>query len=355
MGQTREVARGGGKPDSDKADIVVPERARRRDGHHLGGGVGRAGHARPVAAVARARSMKRLGPRLHHVLLNPPLKTVTISRDRIPGDVERVVTRVVAVRVRGMRSTRHGDDRVDGPRGKDHGVRAEALEAIDDLLDGHDRRPRSQDRLLLYADDAFEQHVAGAIGFLRVDDRHVRPMRRHRCELFTGERARDELDVGVDLREIRPAIAAEDRARHPGGAGRVGVRHRRVAVLFDLERPRPAAFDCVAEAVQRADAGVAAPREDELARAAAADHLVVEQVRRHADQRQIRDALPDDLVPGGKGDEVGKALERDTVARAHETRDGVGKCRERAHATSLMLQAGPRCSSRRGSSWPRTS
>ena len=37
--QPREVAGGRGQPDADKADVVVPQGARRRDGHHLRGRV----------------------------------------------------------------------------------------------------------------------------------------------------------------------------------------------------------------------------------------------------------------------------------------------------------------------------
>ncbi len=175
-----------------------------------------------------------------------------------------------------MRSAGHRDDGVDGPGGQDDRVRAEALEAIDDLLDGDDCRPRRQHGFLLHPDDALEQHVAGAVGLLRVNDRHVRPMRRHRRQLLARERTSDELDVRVHLREIGSEVAAEEGGRHAGGAGGVGVRHGGVAVLFDLERPRPAPLDGVAQAMERSDAGIAAPGEHQLARAAAADHLVVQ-------------------------------------------------------------------------------
>ena len=47
------------------------------------------------------------------------------------------------------------------------------------------------------------------------------------------------------------------------------------------------------------------------------DHLVVNQVRSHADQSQIPAALPDDLVPRGERDQVGEAFQRDLVAVAH--------------------------------------
>src|SRR5690606_3870100 len=67
-------------------------------------------------------------------------------------------------------------------------------------------------------------------------------------------------------------------------------------------------------AVQRADTGVAAPGEDQLLRAASADHLVVDQVRGHADQGQIPLALADDLVAGSEGNQVGEAFQRNGVA-----------------------------------------
>ena len=77
-----------------------------------------------------------------------------------------------------------------------------APEVLDDLLDRHDRALGREHRLLLHADDAFEQHVAAPVGLLRMDDRHVGPMRRHRRQLLAGERAGDALDRRVDLRQV---------------------------------------------------------------------------------------------------------------------------------------------------------
>ncbi len=94
-----------------------------------------------------------------------------------------------------------------------------------------------------------------------------------------------------------------------------------VRVLLELERRRPAVLDRVAQPVQRADARVAAPREDELARAAHPDQLVVDDVGRHPHERQVAPPLPDQLVPGRVRDQVREALERDDVAVAHELRD----------------------------------
>ena len=84
----------------------------------------------------------------------------------------------------------------------------------------------------------------------------------------------------------------------------------------------------LAEAVQRADARVAAPGEDQLARAAGADQLVVDDVRGHPHQRQVALALADDLLPGGDRDQVGEALQRDGVAVMDEVGDGVGEGRD---------------------------
>ena len=80
---------------------------------------------------------------------------------------------------------------------------------------------------------------------------------------------------------------------------------------------RPPVLDGVAQPVQRADAGIAAPGEREPARAAHADHLVVDQVRRHAHEVQVATTLPDDLVPGRERDQVREAFERDAGAVAH--------------------------------------
>jgi len=91
-------------------------------------------------------------------------------------------------------------------------------------------------------------------------------------------------------------------------------------VLLDLEC---AAFHGTAERVQRTDAGIARPGEDELLRAARGDHLVVNEVGRQPAQRQIAAPLPNDLVPGGERDEMGEALDDDDVAVAHVARDGV--------------------------------
>src|SRR5262249_23926446 len=98
-----------------------------------------------------------------------------------------------------------------------------------------------------------------------------------------------------------------------------------VAVLLDGERMRPPVLDRVAEAVDRAHAGIAAPREHEALRAAHADQLVVEDVGRHADELEVLAALANHFVAGGEGDEMREAFHRYRLAVSHETRDRVGE------------------------------
>ena len=65
--------------------------------------------------------------------------------------------------------------------------------------------------------------------------------------------------VGLTLAKIRADIAAKHRERQIGGARLIGVGHRRVRMLLDFERARPVVLDRVAKAMQRTDAGIAAP------------------------------------------------------------------------------------------------
>ena len=60
--------------------------------------------------------------------------------------------------------------------------------------------------------------------------------------------------------------------------------------------------------MQRADAGIASPGEDEPPGAAHTNHLIVDKVRRHADQAEIPPLSADDLVARREGNQVGKPL-----------------------------------------------
>src|SRR5439155_13811205 len=73
----------------------------------------------------------------------------------------------------------------------------------------------------------------------------------------------------------------------------------------------------------RTEAGVAAPGEDEFARAPHPDQLVVDDVRRHPHQRELALLLADHLVARGVRDQVRESFERDGVAVADELADGL--------------------------------
>ena len=107
--------------------------------------------------------------------------------------------------------------------------------------------------------------------------------------------------------------------------GHVAVGHPRVAVLLYLQRDRPGMLHRVAEPVQRADARIAAPGEDQLAGAACADELVVDQVGRHPDQGQIPAPLPDHLVSGGERDQVRESLHGHGVPVVNRPLHGFGE------------------------------
>jgi len=103
-------------------------------------------------------------------------------------------------------------------------------------------------------------------------------------------------------------------------------------MLFDLERLRPALLDGIPEAMQRADARVASPGENQLLRAAGANQLVVEEIRRHPNQRQVADALTDDLVARRERNEMREALECDPMPRPDHLPDGVCEGHHDGHA-----------------------
>ena len=62
-----------------------------------------------------------------------------------------------------------------------------------------------------------------------------------------------------------------------------------------------------------------------LVDAAHADHLIVDEIRRHADQRQVFASLADDLVAGGMRNEMGEPLQSHGIAIANGGFDGFGE------------------------------
>src|SRR5690606_1177772 len=226
---------------------------------------------------------------------------------------EGVVALVVAQRVGRRRAPFCHGDGGDSPAGDDAGVNRGA-KIVNDLFDGDDAALGCQYGFLLYSDDPLDQHVALAVGTLGADHGDVGADGRHCRQALAGERAFDELDLVVDHGQIAADVTAQYRQRQAGRARFESIGHGGVTVFDQLQRPWPSGLDSITHAVQRADTGVAAPGKNELLDATGTDHLVVDQVRGHADERQITLFLADDLVPGGEGDQVGEAFHRDGVS-----------------------------------------
>jgi hypothetical protein len=87
-----------------------------------------------------------------------------------------------------------------------------------------------------------------------------------------------------------------------------------MAVFIDLEWTGPVVLDGIPQPVERSDTGIPTPREHQLRRAAHADHLVEQHIRRQANQREITPTLADDLVAGGERNEVGEPFHGHAVA-----------------------------------------
>jgi hypothetical protein len=92
-------------------------------------------------------------------------------------------------------------------------------------------------------------------------------------------------------------------------------------VFLDLDGLGPAVFDGIAQPVQRSNARISAPGEDNLLDAPGSDELIVDQVRSHADHSEIALALPYDLVPRGERDQVREPFQGDGVAIANRFAD----------------------------------
>ncbi len=82
------------------------------------------------------------------------------------------------------------------------------------------------------------------------------------------------------------------------------------------------AFQLGTHKTQRTHPGVAHIRENHFAGAAGSHHLVVDQIGGGACQHQVLDPLADDLMPGGKGDQVGKAGGVERIAVMDKILDG---------------------------------
>jgi hypothetical protein len=98
-----------------------------------------------------------------------------------------------------------------------------------------------------------------------------------------------------------------------------------------------AGFQFGADDAQRTDAGVAHIREDHFTDAAGGDHLVGDQVGGGAGDDQVFASLPDDFMPGSKGNQMGEPGRIDQVAIFNELLHCFGQREDFAHGWNLLL------------------
>jgi hypothetical protein len=158
----------------------------------------------------------------------------------------------------------------------------------------------SENCLLLDSRDAPELDIAGPVGLLGVDHGDVGPERRYGCELLSGEWAEDRSYRCRDLLQPGASIASQDAEGQPRRTGHVAKREASMAVLLEVQGPRPVILDCVAEPMKASDARVAAPGEDQPPGTTHADHLVIDEIWGETYQREIPAPLTDDFLAGGE-------------------------------------------------------
>src|SRR6266704_1317544 len=211
-----------------------------------------------------------------NVLPHPAEKRLALPRDPIPRGVEGVIAPVIAVGIGWVRASRRLDDSIDRPMRQHRGVRTRNAQVVDDLLYGHYHVGRRERGLFLHPDNPFDEHIPRAVRSLRVNDREIRSDGGNGGKPFTAEGTFDKPDTRVDPHQVRTLIPPEDCAGQTCCTGRVGIGHRRVAVLLQLQWLRPPVLNRVAQSVQHPYARIAAPGEDKLARTSHANELVIE-------------------------------------------------------------------------------
>ena len=271
------------------------------------------------------------------MFINPIKENLAVAGNGVPSFVERVVTLVVAVRIGRLRSEGHAGDGGYHPGGENAGIRR-STQFIHDLLHGRDHLLRRQRRFLLHANNPVNQHIAPAVGFLRVHDRNVRLQCRSRRKRLARERTDNRFDLRIVLWQVRPDVTAHHREGQSGSSRLVSRGHIRVAMLFNRKRRRPSILDGVAKTVQRADSGIPSPGKNQPRSAPGADHLVVNHVRRHPYERELASALPDNLVTGRERDQMREPLEGDRRAVTNKLGNRITQGKQFSHSASILSE-----------------
>jgi hypothetical protein len=218
-----------------------------------------------------------------------------------------------------MRAAWHHANAIHYPRWQ-HACVQRRVQIVHNFFHRHDHFFRCQRRFFLYSNNPVNQHIAFAVRLLRMQDAHIRTQRRSRRQNFAGERALNGFYFFIMLRQIGANVSAHHRERQPRRARLITRSHVRMAVFFDRERRRPAGVYRIAKAVQGTDARISAPGKYQSRSASHPDHLVVNQIRGHAHQREVAPPLANQLVPGGKRYQVRESFQRHGIAVVHQSR-----------------------------------
>src|ERR1700733_4162562 len=87
--------------------------------------------------------------------------------------------------------------------------------------------------------------------------------------------------------------------------------------------------------------GFATPGEDQAPRTSSSDHLVVDEIGRHADEREVAPPLTDDLVARGHGNKVREALEGHGVTVMDQLGDGLCEGHHFSHGAPAARSLAP--------------
>src|SRR5437763_10397828 len=85
-------------------------------------------------------------------------------------------------------------------------------------------------------------------------------------------------------------------------------------MFVNAQWSRPIILNSVAQPMEGPDTGITTPGKSEFAGTTGADQLIVYEVWCHPDKMQISPLLAQDLVPGGKRNQMRKAFQRDALA-----------------------------------------
>jgi hypothetical protein len=101
-----------------------------------------------------------------------------------------------------------------------------------------------------------------------------------------------------------------------------------MAVFLDGDGPRPAVFNGITKAMQGSHPRITTPRKNQLSSATHADHLIVDQVGCHSNQREVSALLANDFVSCGERYQMSETFQCENTTVLHQSGDSFAQCTE---------------------------